>query len=205
MFDTALEGNEAVAFADLTLHSLRTHLSRGAWFDVCRPWALNAWPVFTELHESIAWQAERRTMYERVVEVPRLMSFVGPHQRPPHPFLDSVRNELNRHYRSELGEDFESIGMCLYRDGRDSVAWHGDTIGRGATSDTMVAVLSLGASRHFVLRPSGGGNAIRVAIGHGDLLVMGGSCQRTWEHAVPKTSKAVGPRISIQYRPRGVR
>lgn len=204
LFDTAPDGSGPVALADLTPGITRTHLSRGAWFDVYRAWANNAWPVFNELHETIAWRAERRTMYERVVDVPRLLSFIGPDQHPPHPFLDDARAALNEHYRSELGEDFESIGLCLYRDGRDSVAWHGDTIGRGATSETMVAVLSLGETRHFALRPRGGGNSIRVAVGHGDLLVMGGSCQRTWEHAVPKTTRAVGPRISIQFRPRGV-
>jgi alkylated DNA repair dioxygenase AlkB len=56
-----------------------------------------------------------------------------------------------------------------------------------------------------MLRPRGGGTALRFEVGHGDLLVMGGSCQRTWEHAVPKTSQPVGPRISVQFRPRGVR
>jgi alkylated DNA repair dioxygenase AlkB len=86
------------------------------------------------------------------------------------------------------------------------VAWHGDTIGRGRTEDTMVAILSLGTPRPLLLRPRGGGvRPLRFEVGHGDLLVMGGSCQRTWEHAVPKTSQPVGPRISVQFRPRGVR
>jgi alkylated DNA repair dioxygenase AlkB len=69
----------------------------------------------------------------------------------------------------------------------------------------MVAIVSIGAPRALLLRPRGGGASIKYAVGHGDLLVMGGSCQRTWEHAVPKTRKPTGPRISIQYRPRGVR
>ena len=86
------------------------------------------------------------------------------------------------------------------------MAWHGDRIGRSRTQDTMVAILSLGAPRALLLRPNGGGApALRHHLGHGDLLVMGGSCQRTWEHAVPKTAKPVGPRISVQLRPRGVR
>ena len=70
----------------------------------------------------------------------------------------------------------------------------------------MVAILSLGTPRTLALRPRGGGTpALRHEVGHGDLLVMGGSCQRTWEHAVPKTSRPAGPRISVQFRPRGVR
>jgi alkylated DNA repair dioxygenase AlkB len=85
------------------------------------------------------------------------------------------------------------------------VAWHGDTIGRGSNEDTMVAIVSLGAPRVLALRPRGGGAALRFELGHGDLLVMGGSCQRTWEHAIPKTAHTLGPRISVQFRPRGVR
>ena len=111
----------------------------------------------------------------------------------------------NAHYGPELGEPFRTAGLCLYRDGRDSVAWHGDTIGRGKTEDTMVAIVSLGTPRPLMLRPRDGGTSLRFEVGHGDLLVMGGSCQRTWEHAVPKTSQPVGPRISVQFRPRGVR
>ena len=119
--------------------------------------------------------------------------------------LTAALDALNAHYVAELGEPFRTAGLCLYRDGRDSVAWHGDTIGRGSREDTMVAILSLGAPRALALRPRGGGRSLRFEIGHGDLLVMGGSCQRTWEHAVPKTAHAAGPRISVQFRPRGVR
>lgn len=113
---------------------------------------------------------------------------------------------LDDFYGPELGEPFRTAGLCFYRDGRDSVAWHGDTIGRSSTQDTVVAIVSLGAPRTLALRPRDGGSPTqRHALGHGDLIVMGGSCQRTWEHAIPKTSRAVGPRISVQLRPRGVR
>jgi len=123
----------------------------------------------------------------------------------PHPALDDARRALDEHYAQELGEPFRTAGLCLYRDGRDSVAWHGDTIGRGATHDTMVAIISVGAPRALLLRPRGGGRTLRHDLGHGDLVVLGGSCQRTWEHAVPKSARATGPRISVQFRPRGVR
>jgi len=144
-------------------------------------------------------------MYDRVVEVPRLLCFYAEGQPLPDVILDEARQRLDDHYRAELGEPFRTAGLCLYRDGRDSVAWHGDTTGRGSTQDTMVAIVSLGAPRSLLLRPRGGGRALRHDLGHGDLLVMGGSCQRTWEHAVPKTARAAGPRISVQFRPRGVR
>ena len=120
------------------------------------------------------------------------------------PLEDALR-ALNGHYAAELGEPFRTAGLCLYRDGRDSVAWHGDTMGRGGTEDTMVAIISVGSPRPLLLRPRGGGPSIRHDLGHGDLIVMGGSCQRTWEHAIPKTARPTGPRISVQFRPRGVR
>jgi len=123
----------------------------------------------------------------------------------PDPALEACRSALSAHYGPELGEPFVTAGLCLYRDGRDSVAWHGDTTGRGSSEDTMVAIVSLGSPRALTLRPRGGGRAQRYELGHGDLIVMGGSCQRTWEHAVPKTAKPAGPRISVQFRPRGVR
>jgi alkylated DNA repair dioxygenase AlkB len=96
-----------------------------------------------------------------------------------------------------------TAGCCFYRDGRDSVAWHGDTIGRGRVEDTMVAIVSFGDPRRLALRPRGGGPSTGFTMGHGDLLVMGGSCQRTWEHAVPKVARS-GPRISVQFRPLNV-
>jgi alkylated DNA repair dioxygenase AlkB len=144
-------------------------------------------------------------MYDRVVDVPRLLCFYGEDAPLPDPALTAARQALNAHYGAELGEPFRTAGLCLYRDGRDSVAWHGDTTGRASQEDTMVAILSLGAPRAFLLRPRGGGPSLRYEIGHGDLLVMGGSCQRTREHAVPKTAHVIGPRISMQFRPRGVR
>lgn len=183
----------------------RQPLGRGAWVDLLPSWLGGASSLFEDLLEQVPWQAERRQMYERVVDVPRLLSFYGENDPLPHPDLVTAREALNAHYEPELGEPFATAGLCLYRDGNDSVAWHGDTIGRGKSEDTMVAIISLGSPRHFLLRPRGGGATIRHLIGHGDLLVMGGSCQRTWEHAIPKTARPVGPRISVQFRPRGVR
>jgi alkylated DNA repair dioxygenase AlkB len=183
----------------------RVPLARGAWVDLRPGWLAGSGAVFGTLVETVPWRAERRHMYDRVVDVPRLLCFYGEDAPLPHPALTAARDALSAHYRAELGEPFRTAGLCLYRDGRDSVAWHGDTTGRGSREDTMVAILSLGAARALLLRLRGGGASLRYEIGHGDLLVMGGSCQRTWEHAVPKTARAVGPRISVQFRPQGVR
>ncbi len=184
----------------------RTALARGAWIDLRPGWIAGADALFERLVQAVPWRAEKRYMYDRVVEVPRLLSFYGEGEPLPDPMLDEARRRLDEHYAPELGEPFLTAGLCLYRDGRDSVAWHGDTTGRGSTQDTMVAIVSLGAPRPLLLRPlGGGGGTLRHELGHGDLLVMGGSCQRTWEHAIPKTARPAGPRISVQFRPRGVR
>jgi alkylated DNA repair dioxygenase AlkB len=183
----------------------RAVLGHGAWIDVLPGWLTGADRLFELLVTDVPWQAEQRQMYERVVSVPRLLAHYREHRPLPHPVLTEAREALGAHYAAELGEPFVSAGLCYYRDGRDSVAWHGDRIGRGDREDTMVAILSVGEPRALLLRPlHGGGATVRQLLGHGDLLVMGGSCQRTWEHAVPKTLRPVGPRISIQFRPRGV-
>lgn len=183
----------------------RTVLGDGAWIDLLPGWLHGADALFEELAEGVPWRAERRTMYDHEVAVPRLLAHYGEGDRLPHPVLDEARAALSAHYAAELGEPFTTAGLCHYRDGRDSVAWHGDRIGRGSREDTMVAILSVGEPRDLALRPRRGGPSRRVPLGHGDLIVMGGSCQRTWEHAIPKTTKGVGPRISVQFRPRGVR
>jgi alkylated DNA repair dioxygenase AlkB len=185
----------------------RAPLGHGAWIDVQRGWLAGSAALFDRLAERVPWRAERRRMYDRTVDVPRLQCFYGEQTRLPDPALDACRDELNAYYKAELGEPFVTAGLCFYRDGRDSVAWHGDTIGRGSTEDTMVAIVSLGAARPLLLRPrdGGSGGTLRYNLGHGDLIVMGGSCQRTWEHAVPKSARPVGPRISVQFRPRDVR
>ncbi|MEU6828320.1 alpha-ketoglutarate-dependent dioxygenase AlkB [Nocardia beijingensis] len=206
---TPLQGSLLDGFGDTELGPLRdarrTVLDHGAWVDLLPGWLSGADALFDRLVDRVPWKAERRPMYDRVVDVPRLLRFYAEHEPLPDPVLADARAALSEHYRHELGEPFRTAGLCYYRDGRDSVAWHGDDIGRGATHDTMVAIVSIGAPRALLLRPRGGGASIRYLVGHGDLLVMGGSCQRTWEHAVPKTRKPTGPRISIQYRPRGVR
>ncbi len=183
----------------------RTELTDGAWTDFLPGWLAGADVVFERLAAEVPWRAESRPMYDKVVAVPRLLSFYDEDAELPDPVLHQARSALNDQYADELGEPFRTAGLCYYRDGRDSVAWHGDRIGRGSTEDTMVAILSVGERRELLLRPRGGGETLRHALGHGDLLVMGGSCQRTWEHSVPKRRRPVGPRISIQFRPRGVR
>jgi alkylated DNA repair dioxygenase AlkB len=195
---------DEVRLGTLTGRVERTGLAHGAWVDHRPGWIEGSDTVLDTLLRGIAWRSERRRMYDRVVAVPRLVAWYDESAPLPHPVLSGARAALSTFYRPELGEPFTTAGCCLYRDGRDSVAWHGDTIGRSATEDTMVAIVSFGSPRSLLLRPRSGGPSLGFRLGHGDLLVMGGSCQRTWEHAVPKTAQHIGPRVSIQFRPRGV-
>ncbi|MCI4065203.1 alpha-ketoglutarate-dependent dioxygenase AlkB [Micromonospora sp. R77] len=182
----------------------RYELSRGAWVDHLPGWVRGSDAVLDTLLHEVPWRAERRTMWDAEVDVPRLLCWYGAGRPLPHPVLTQARAALTEHYAPELGEPFVTAGMCLYRTGRDSVAWHGDTLGRSAHTDTMVAIVSFGSPRPLLLRPRGGGASLRFPLGHGDLVVMGGSCQRTWEHTIPKTARPVGPRVSVQFRPAGV-
>jgi alkylated DNA repair dioxygenase AlkB len=201
-----LDDTDEAATGALGSSVQRTQLSDGAWIDLRRSWIAGADALFLRLSETVPWHAEKRQMYDNLVDVPRLLTFYDEGQPLPDPVLEQAKLALDAHYATELGEPFRTAGLCLYRDGRDSVAWHGDTIGRSKTEDTMVAIISIGAPRALLLRPrSRTGPTLRHDLGHGDLIVMGGSCQRTWEHAIPKTARATGPRISVQFRPRGVR
>jgi alkylated DNA repair dioxygenase AlkB len=171
----------------------RLPLDAGAWVDHLPGWLEGHDAVFEALRRTTRWEHHRRRMYERVVDVPRLVAEL-PDDGPGHPVLDRAARVLSRRYGLALAR----VSLAYYRDGRDSVAWHGDRLGH-LVDDTVVAIVSLGEPRRFLLRPAGGGASRVFDLGWGDLLVMGGSCQRTWQHAVPKTAVA-GPRISVQFR-----
>ncbi|HEX3540261.1 MAG TPA: alpha-ketoglutarate-dependent dioxygenase AlkB [Acidimicrobiales bacterium] len=175
----------------------RIDLDGRSWVDYAPGWVAGADQLFAELVDTIQWGQRRRWMYGRELDEPRLTArFSGP--EPPWPsFLDEMRAALSSHYRIE----FDSVGLNLYRDGSDSVAWHGDHIA-AEIAEPLVALVSLGEPRTFRLRPSSaaeGGPPRSFALGRGDLLVTGGRCQREWQHSVPKVAKA-GPRISLAFR-----
>jgi alkylated DNA repair dioxygenase AlkB len=169
----------------------RRFLTRGAWVDHVPGWVTGAAALFDELLADAPFEAHERRMYDRILPEPRLTTKEWDNAPDA---LVAMAVTLTTRYGLDLG----SISASLYRDGRDSVAWHGDRIGR-RVEQTVVAILSLGAPRRFLLRPKGGGASIRYTPASGDLVVLGGTCQRTWEHSVPKCAGA-GPRISVMFR-----
>ena len=178
---------------DVDVGARRHELANGAWVDVVPLWRLEADTLFARLLADTPWSGPRRVrMYDQMVLEPRLTHRWPLAEAPAD--LAAMARELSGRY----GVEFTQVGANLYRDGTDSVAWHGDRVARELPSAT-VALVSLGAVRPFRLRPTGGGASVGFAPGPGDLLVMGGSCQRTWQHSVPKT-RGVGARISVQFR-----
>jgi alkylated DNA repair dioxygenase AlkB len=180
---------------DESFRSLRRiDFAEGAFIELASGWLQGHARLFDLLASETKWRSEERQMYERLVEVPRLYAML-PEDGPGHPAIEAMRQALNGRYRTS----FERVSMALYRDGRDSVAWHGDYVAR-RMPEAVVATVSIGAPRRFLLRPHGGGRSFSCSVGWGDLLVMGGSCQRTYQHCVPKVARAE-PRIAIMFRP----
>lgn len=173
----------------------RIDAAPGTWVEVARNVLAGADDLLYELVDQTRWRVGRRRMWNREVDDPRLMRWYPEGEADPHALLAEVRLFAESRYRRELG------GVCLnyYRDGSDSVAFHADRELRDLT-DSLVVILVLGERRPFLVRPSGGGPSIDLAPGSGDLVVMGGRCQADFEHAVPKTARAIGPRISASWR-----
>ena len=184
----------------------RLALSEGSWVDVGRSWLAPdvASALFASLRDGVAWQTGRLFRYDHVVEENRLGSFWRPGHPLPDPAIADVHRALQRRYRVL----FDGFGIMQYRSGRDGQAFHRDTDMRWL-DDTVIAILSLGARRPWLLRPRtsrydhnpGRGATHDLAPGPGDLIVMGGRCQADWEHSVPyQLRSTVAPRISLQWR-----
>ncbi len=176
----------------------RIELDATSWIEYSPGWLSGADTVFDQVVERVVLrQRTNIPMYDSVVDEPRLTAWWHAAGGEPEPidYLASYRRVLiDRYHRP-----FDSIGFNLYRDGDDSVAWHGDRH-RHHVTDPVVAIISVGARRPLKLRPRGGGSSRSWELGEGDLFVMGGSCQHDFEHCVPKIRRPVGPRLSITYR-----
>lgn len=152
--------------------------------------------LFARLRAIAPWRQDRRRMYERVLDVPRLSSWYGTQRPWPEP-LREARDRIE----AATGYRYDGVLLNLYRDGRDSVAWHRDDVDRFG-QDEIIASLSLGATRRFLLRPRPGqpGEALAIDLPAGSLLLMGPGTQTNWEHCVPKTARPVGERLNLTFR-----
>lgn len=175
---------------------VRLALDEASWLDWVPGWVRGSDRLFAEVLAARRWGERTRWMYDRRVREPRLTSPWSLASGEPllPPIVDAMRRCLGARY----GVVFDSAGFNLYRDGQDSVAWHGDRIVK-SIADPIIPLVSLGEPRKFLLRPRGGGPSRAFRLGRGDLLVTGGATHRAWDHAVPKVARA-GPRISIAFR-----
>lgn len=177
----------------------RTWLDRRSWIERVPGWVSDSDALFARLLQTADWAERTRKMWDREVLEPRLTSWwgAGSGRRLEPPILERMRRALSARY----GVEFDSMGLNLYRDGRDSVAWHGDRIAK-EIAEPIVAIVSVGEPRRFLLRPKAKGTGLpthRLLLGRGELLVTGGTTQRAWEHSVPKVASA-GPRMSLTFR-----
>jgi alkylated DNA repair dioxygenase AlkB len=179
-------------------------LDQGSWVDLARGWVIGADLLCEELLGSVAWRASQLFRYDHVVEERRLGSFWRPGRPLPHPAIAEIHRALQRRYKVR----FEGFGLIQYRNGKDGQAFHRDTDMR-YLDDTIIAILSLGQRRPWLLRPhaskyelgDGRGATHDLAPGSGDLLVMGGRSQADWQHSVPYLMRdQVGIRVSLQWR-----
>lgn len=192
---TSLFGDGTPDF-DPTLSGLqRIDLEHGAWVEYVPNWLRGEQTLFDRIVADTRWQAGQRPMYDRIVDVPRLTASL-----PKHGPMPSVVCRISDLLTERFDEPCRRIGLAWYRDGSDSVAPHGDQVARNMHT-TVMATVSCGARRRFLLSPVDGGPSVSFDLGQGDLLVMGGTIQRTWRHGVPKTTKPVGPRLCIMFRP----
>jgi len=169
----------------------RRDLGSGAWLELASGWVDGADTLYESVLAAAPWGEHERHMYDRMVVEPRLTTRLW--DDPPAPVL-----EMSEVLSERYGRSMHAISANLYRDGRDSVAWHGDRVGK-LRDDTVVALVSLGSPRRFLLRPVADGESLRLRPLPGDLLVLGGTAQSTWQHCVPKVRQA-GPRISVMFR-----
>lgn len=191
-----VDGSGEPSFDSAFVRAERRELGAGAWVDVARGWCDGHDELFTRVLEAGGWQQHDMQMYGERVHQPRLRAHWGTADLPVGlAVLHEAVEVLSRRYRTAL----DRVTANLYRDGDDAVAWHGDRELRDRDR-SVVAVLTLGTARAFHLRPKGGGPSVRLLPQPGDLVVMGGTCQRTWDHAVPRTRRAVGPRICVMFR-----
>lgn len=189
-----LFGAEALDFDRDYSAIRRIELGDGAWIEHQPGFVKGHEALFELLVRSTRFRIGEEQIYDRTVPTPRMVAGI-PEDGPGHPVLDEIRESVSQRY----GQRFVRLSLALYRDGRDSVAFHGDRIAR-TLPDALVATVSLGAPRRFLMRPRGGGTSQGWNLGWGDLFVMGGSAQRTWQHGVPKVARAQ-PRLSVMFRP----
>jgi alkylated DNA repair dioxygenase AlkB len=194
--DDLFEGLGPAIDADFTT-ARRIELDETSWIEHVPGWLRASGRLFDELMATAPWEQRHRYMWSKRVIEPRLTAEYRDVAGAPQQLLRSAADTLSCHY----GVAYRYLWLNLYRTHRDSTSWHGDPIGKVQQTST-VPVLSLGATRRFLIKPTEGGKSLSLTVASGDLVVMGGRSQRDWRHSVPKQATPTGPRISVNFAPR---
>ena len=173
----------------------RIALDSRSWLELAGGWLAGADALFARMLEAVPWQQRERRMFEKMLLEPRLTAEIRDLTRVPHPSLREAADALSTQY----GVRYDRLWLNLYRDGCDSTAWHGDRISC-RREECVVPVLTLGATRRFLIKPRAGGTSLVFRPAAGDLVVMGGRCQRDWVHSVPKDADVGSARISVNFQ-----
>jgi alkylated DNA repair dioxygenase AlkB len=187
--------DELTSAVDVDFSQVRhIELDAKSWIEHVPGWMTGSQRLFAELLRTAPWEHRDRWMFTRRVIEPRLTAEYPDIAAAPQVMLGTVAAALSAHY----DVNYRSLWINLYRDNRDSTSWHGDVIGR-RQEHCIVPVLSLGATRRFLIRPAAGGQSVSLQPSAGDLIVMGGRSQRDWRHCVPKQTTPAGARISVNF------
>jgi alkylated DNA repair dioxygenase AlkB len=173
----------------------RIALDGGSWVEVVPGWMSGSRILLERLATSVPWQQHDRRLFEQTFREPRMTAEYRRLRNVPDQALTDAVSVLSQHY----GVIYDSLWLNLYRDGRDSTGWHRDRFSC-RRPECIVPVLTLGATRRFLIRPRSGGNSVAFKPGSGDLIVMGGRSQQDWVHGVPKDPGNAEPRISINFQ-----
>jgi len=177
-------------------NATRVALDATSWVEHVSGWLTRNELLLSALRDLPAWEQRERWMYTKRVDEPRMTAVYPAISDVPVAMVQAIGDALSSHY----GVPYDACWMNLYRDHHDSTAWHFD---RNCRADTcIVPVLSLGETRRFLIRRRDGGPSTTFRAAGGDLIVMGGHCQRDWVHSVPKETRAAGARISINFSSR---
>jgi alkylated DNA repair dioxygenase AlkB len=193
--DLFASGTEPFAIDTSFSTAKRTMLDADSWVDVVPGWMRGSQIVFEQLAMAVPWQQRDRRLFEQVFSEPRLTAEYRNLRAVPDKALVEACEALSKHY----GVGYDNLWLNFYRDGQDSTGWHRDRFSC-RRPECVVPVLTLGATRRFLVKPRAGGASIVFKPRAGDLIVMGGRCQEDWVHGVPKEPGIQEPRISINFQ-----
>jgi alkylated DNA repair dioxygenase AlkB len=192
--DLARTGGLNVAADQTFATASRIQLDDNSWVDHVQGWLAGDTELMEALMEQADWEQRSRWMYNRVVDEPRLTAEYPVIADAPQPVLHYLTEVLSAHYQ----RPFARLWMNWYRDNEDGTGWHADRP-QNKLDEAVIPVLSLGATRRFLIRPASGGPSTAIVTHGGDLVVMGGRCQKDYQHCVPKQKQAAGARLSLNF------